>query len=144
MAIELSKTAKGELTSPITQAIVRHLWDHGPSNIWDIDQVLIKVDGYSDNSAMAGLQRRLRKLQAQGHIHRTRRGDTLLYVAGPDPRAEAPAPKADLVEPARRNVMAGDPYTATWNVARPGALDYAKCPSLHMGKRRDFRSEAAA
>lgn len=143
MPIEQSKTAKGELTSPITQAIVRHLWDHGPSNIWSIDQVLLKVDGYSDNSAMAGLQRRLRKLQTQGHIHRVRRGDTVLYVAGPNPHAKAETPKVDLVEPARRNVMAGAPYTATWNVARQGALDYAKCPSLHMGKRRDFRSEAA-
>ena len=54
-----------------------------------------------------------------------------------NPKGEPPT----ITPPRRVNVMSGPPYSPGWTVARPGALDYASKPSLHMGKRRAFRSE---
>ena len=66
-------------------------------------------------------------------------------IMAPTTSANAPQAQADqdnLAQPDRINRMAGT-HTQVPPVARPGAMDYAKHPSLHMGKRRDFRSEAA-
>lgn len=141
MPIEYNKNPKGELLSPITQAIVQHLEANGPSDAMAIHQTLLRIDGYSDDSGIAALRSRLRKLCAQEHIHRVIQGGKLLYVAGPDPQAaDLGAVPATLTPPPRHNVMQGH-YTPSWTVARAGALDYAKHPSLHMGQRREFRSE---
>ncbi|SDD57221.1 hypothetical protein SAMN05192589_107142 [Paracidovorax valerianellae] len=148
MPIEHFKNPKGELLSPITQAIVQHLQTNGPSDSMAINQALLRIDGYRDDSGPEALRSRLRKLCAQDHIHRVIQGDKLLYMAGADPQAayldgvhtnEAVIPAA-LTPPPRHNVMQGH-YAPSWTVARAGALDYAKHPSLHMGQRREFRSE---
>lgn len=51
------------------------------------------------------------------------------------------APPTPLVPPAQTDVMSGH-YTPPRQTFRPGAMDYAQCPSLHMGQRRAFRSAA--
>ncbi|WOI45877.1 hypothetical protein [Acidovorax sp. BLS4] len=141
MPIEKFKNLKGELLSPITQAIVQHLEANGPSDAMAINQTLLRIDGYSDDAGLVALRSRLRKLCAQDQIHRAIQNGKLLYVAGPDPQAAdvGTVPTA-LTPPPRHNVMQGH-YAPSWTVARAGALDYAKHPSLHMGQRREFRSE---
>ena len=47
----------------------------------------------------------------------------------------------EVVPPARPDLMTGH-YQPPQVSYRAGALDYAACPSLHMGKLRAFRSEA--
>lgn len=54
----------------------------------------------------------------------------------------AQADKDNLAQPDRINRLAGS-HIPVVPVSRQGAMDYARIPSLHMGKRRDFRSEAA-
>ncbi len=48
---------------------------------------------------------------------------------------------SEVVPPAQRNVM-DTVYLPPSPNYRPGAQDYLAYPSLHMGKRRAFRSEA--
>jgi hypothetical protein len=47
-----------------------------------------------------------------------------------------------LVPPRRINVMVGSYEPKPFTPARPGAMQYAQVPSLHMGHRQAFRSEA--
>lgn len=46
-----------------------------------------------------------------------------------------------LLPPPQHNVLGGT-YMPHWPVPRAGAMDYAALPSLHMGRRRAFRSDA--
>lgn len=137
------KNPKGQLLSPITLAMLKHLQDNGPCSDLDIDQALIKLDGYSDDSAMSGLLHRLRNLRFAGQIHRVLRDDRMLWKAGPAPTADKPAPAPGVTPPRQHNVMVGPCYQSAWAVPRVGAMDYARVPSLHMGQRREFRSELA-
>ncbi|MFT4243533.1 MAG: hypothetical protein QM569_14770 [Acidovorax sp.] len=74
-------------------------------------------------------------------------GDGLVPVT-PSPSQAAPAPMvqaapAPVVQAPQRDVMRTF-YTPPKPTYRPGALDYERHPSLHMGQRRDYRSEAAS
>ena len=135
------KNPKGQLLSPITQAILTHLQNNGPCSDWDIDQVLININGYADDSAMSGLHHRLRNLRFADQIHRVLRDDRMLWKAGPAPTADKPSPAPGVTPPRQHNVMHGPCYEQGWAVPRAGAMDYAHVPSLHMGQRREFRSE---
>lgn len=141
--LEHIKNPKGQLLSPIMQALVKHLQAHGPCCDWDIDQALMQIDGYADNPAMTNLTRRLNKLRSAGLIHRVLRADRMLWQAGPGPVAGKPTPVPDITPPRQHNVFAGPCYQPAWAVPRAGAMDYARLPSLHMGQRREFRSELA-
>lgn len=135
------KNPKGQLLSPIMQAIVNHLQAHGPCCDWDIDQALMRIDGYINNSAGTNLARRLNKLRSAGLIHRVLRDDRMLWKAGPALAAAKPAPAPPVTPPRQHNVMHVPCYEPAWAVPRAGAMDYAHVPSLHMGQRRKFRSE---
>ena len=65
-------------------------------------------------------------------------GETLLPVTASDGEPDA---VTTVAAPARNDVM-NTVYTPPQPIYRAGALDYQACPSLHMGKRRAFRSEA--
>ena len=141
MNLETIKTPKGELLSPITKAIVQHVEDYGPCDAADISGALRQIDGYSDDAALTGLHRRLNNLRESGHVHRVLIKDVMHWQAGPEPVPKAPKPPPGITPPRQHNCMSGPDYESNWSVARPGALDYAAKPSLHMGNRRAFRSE---
>lgn len=141
MNLETIKTPKGELLSPITKAIVQHVEDYGPCDVRDISTALLQIDGYSDDAQLTGLQRRLLKLRDVDHLHRVLIKDVIHWMAGPQPVPQAPKPPPGITPPRRHNCMSGPAYASDWSVARPGALDYAAKPSLHMGNRRAFRSD---
>lgn len=137
--LERIKNPKGELLSTFNQAIVKHLQANGPCDAVTLDNALTKLDGYYDDAGLSRLQRRLTHLRTDGHVHRVLIGQRLCWRAGPEPEHQ---PERPIVTPPRRvNVMSGPDYSPGWTVARPGAMDYADKPSLHMGKRRAFRSE---
>lgn len=46
----------------------------------------------------------------------------------------------EVVPPARPDLMSGH-YHPPQGSYRAGAFDYAACPSLHMGKRQEYRSD---
>lgn len=79
-------------------------------------------------------------------------GLTVINLNPETPATMAPITSADahqaqadqdrIAKPDRINRTLGK-HIPVVPVSRPGAMDYARIPSLHMGKRRDFRSEAA-
>jgi hypothetical protein len=74
-------------------------------------------------------------------------GTVYAYSALCHPLPGAPAPLAQPDQPTvpgpRRPDVMHTTYTPPVPVYRPGALDYQQCPSLHMGRRRDYRGQAA-
>lgn len=95
------------------------------------------------------VMRREGTVYAYTHACRPLPGETILPMtsAPTEPTAnpvgdQAQAEADNVAQPDRINRMAGNHFP-TVPVARQGAMDYARIPSLHMGKRRDFRSEAA-
>jgi hypothetical protein len=46
-----------------------------------------------------------------------------------------------VAQPRRINMLAGGVYKPMPVAMRPGAMDYAAVPSLHMGQRRAFRRD---
>lgn len=65
-------------------------------------------------------------------------GESIRPVTSQPDAATAAAPVPTAPRPEN---MTGR-YVPPKQVYRPGSMDYAQCPSLHMGQRRAFRSEA--
>lgn len=83
---------------------------------------------------------RLRALAVAGAAHSVGERSAALWYPG-----RKSADRADglqVVPPPQRNTMSGH-YVPPKVAYRPGSMDYAAVPSLHMGKRRAFRSDLA-
>jgi hypothetical protein len=157
-------------SSPVLRALVEIVAEHGPLDREEITARLNRRPledlrdkfGASVVPTSHWVSRALHYLQQQGRVRRDgkARGQTT-WVAVPEakqmqsmpPGRQARAPMrlaeakavADgpVVPPRRINVMEGFYEPKPFTPARPGAMQYAQVPSLHMGHRRTFRSEAA-
>jgi hypothetical protein len=100
------------------------------------------------------LYSRLERLEADGYIECTEelRNRAWSIVPGAWERALAggaieqfklrdTAPELAHIAQPRRVSMFGESYKPAPVAMRPGAMDYAAVPSLHMGQRRAFRGE---
>ncbi|MBX3588765.1 MAG: hypothetical protein KF796_19205 [Ramlibacter sp.] len=88
------------------------------------------------------LSNRLSRLTTSGHIERFRVDNAWAWKAIDHCPRVASAGSGYVVPPRRLDVMSGT-YTPPVTALRPGAMDYAAVPSLHMGRRRAFRSDLA-
>ena len=83
---------------------------------------------------------RLRALAVAGAVHSVCECREFLWYPG---RKNAARPDGMHVVPPRRPDTMSGHYVPPKVAMRPGSMDYAALPSLDMGQRRDFRSEAA-
>lgn len=117
--------AAGEVHSAVNVAILAHLKKIGPSAITEIDQVLWRVDGYHDDSALTRLSRALAKLRQKRLVHRIDGGEDDLWLEGPPPLGTGADRAGYVAAPRQVNVMHGPVYAPAAHLPRrPGALDF--------------------
>ncbi|MGE0333197.1 MAG: hypothetical protein AB7P37_21160 [Ramlibacter sp.] len=132
---------KGTIKSRINQAILAFLQSNGPTSEADLETRFRNMALASGRGAPGWVNRRMKYLQAEGFATRKPSSDGTVYWTA-DPNQAAPEPEPDFANVAqpRRMSMFGPVYRPTTTAMRPGAMDYAAVPSLHMGKRHTFRS----
>jgi len=129
------RTRRGEFSNPVRRAVVGHLKTNGPATIVQLSEIAKTVPGYSDDQINSGLRRHMHALAAAGHVHRIEADGQRVWVAGPQPIAAGAA--------SARQVMLMDTsvYVPSAGPAmRPGAMDFARHPSVLLGQRCAYRS----
>jgi hypothetical protein len=82
-------------------------------------------------------------LREAGHVHRLldAHGNACWDVVRQSDAKELPeAPPENVAQPRRVSMFGPEWVPPKGPAMRPGAMDYATVPSLHMGQRRPFRS----
>ena len=131
--------AEGDVHSTVNVMILEHLKANGASFAIDIDQVLMRVDGYCDDSGLARLTRALLKMSQRRMVHRLDTVNGQCWVLGPRPIVKAEPNDPNRVPAARISMMHGAIYRPTPSpVQRPGSDDHARLPSLRQGQRVPF------
>jgi len=136
------KQPKGSIVSPANREIVAYLEKHGPV------KMTVLQDQFRDLALAHGkgvpkwLNDRLSNLRENGHLRRfsDEHGNVSWDVVRGSTLPElTEAPPEHVAQP-RRVSMFGPVYMPPKVALRPGAMDYATVPSLHMGRRHQFRS----
>jgi hypothetical protein len=124
--------AKGTVHSAVNGAILAYLKTYGPSLVVDIDQALMSVDGFDDDSDCTRLKRKLYKLCEKRLVHcQQDEAGQQLWIDGSPPFAKEGAYRAfDGVPPRQFDVMRAPVWQpGRGPVLRPGALDFKAVPS---------------
>ncbi|KLN57645.1 hypothetical protein [Variovorax paradoxus] len=128
-------TRRGEFSNPVRRAVVDHLKANGPASITQLNEIAKTVPGHSDDETCSGLRRHMHALAAAGHAHRVEVDGQRLWISGPQPIAEGAAGARQVM------VMDGSVYMPSPGPAmRPGAMDFARHPSVLLGQRCAYRS----
>ena len=81
--LDKPRFSAGEVHSTINLSILDFLKTNGPSFAIDIDQMLMRVDGYCDDSGLARLTRALLKMSQRRLVHRLDTANGDCWVLGP-------------------------------------------------------------
>lgn len=151
--------AKGALLSMAKKAILKHVEQAQRCTFTQLAEVFKEPDSYRiSNSAPLPsrgraetdahwLRGQLKGLRDQGFIMRVIDGDTAFYQVGSESLAELQAEQpADNVTPPRRVYLLGSPDYVPPKATpyRPGAMDFAACPSIQSGRVVPFQGEKEA
>lgn len=140
--------AKGAIISPANREIVAHLEQHGPVKLAALQERFRNQALVQGKGGVKWLVNRLNDLRESGHVHRMvdEHGDAswdLVRESDAQEQYRLPdAPPLENLAQPRRVSMFGPVYQPPRAAMRPGAMNYADVPSLHMGQRRPFRSAA--
>ena len=117
-------TSDIELAAAVRRAIATHLEAHEAASAQELERMLaVHVAGYRPEAGGNTLRQQLTQLAHRGHVHSVTAGGRQCWKRGP-------GPLAGRIAMARRVY---DPAAAT--VVRPGAMDFARIPSLLLGRR---------
>ncbi|HEX7865978.1 MAG TPA: hypothetical protein VF555_13585 [Variovorax sp.] len=130
----MSTTPNHDLASKVHRAVAAHLEANDAASAKELDCMLAeRVEGYQPEPGGAALRQHLAKLAHGGHVHS-------VAVGGKPHWKQGPGPVAGRIAKGRR-VMLLD--TSVYEpeevpVIRPGAMDFARIPSLLLGHRSGY------
>ncbi|WP_395318405.1 hypothetical protein [Variovorax sp. UC74_104] len=124
-----------DLAGEVRRAVAAHLEANDAASAKELDSMLAeRVEGYRPDPGGAALRQHLAKLAEGGHVHS-------VAVGGRPQWKRGPAPMAGRIAKGRRVMLLDasvyEPEAVP--VIRPGAMDFARIPSLLLGHRRDYR-----
>jgi hypothetical protein len=136
--------AKGTIVSPANREIVAHLEQHGAVKLAALQERFRNLALAQGKGSPQWLADRLCDLRETGHVRRftDEDGDIAWGLTSGAPVQQLPevTPLENVAQPRRISIF-GPPWLLPKTpAARPGAMDYADVPSLHMGRRCSFRS----
>lgn len=123
-----------DLADKVRRAVAAHLDANEAASAKELDRMLAEhVDGYQPEPGGTALRQHLAKLAHGGHVHS-------VAVGGKPHWKQGPGPVAGRIAKGRR-VMLLD--TSVYEpeevpVIRPGAMDFARIPSLLLGHRSGY------
>jgi hypothetical protein len=138
----LTPSAK-PIASPANREIVAHLERYGPVKLFALEARFRNLALAQGKGAPHWLVTRLNDLREAGHVHRLldAHGNACWDVVRESDAKELPeAPPENVAQPRRVSMFGPEWVPPKGPAMRPGAMDYATVPSLHMGQRRPFRS----
>jgi hypothetical protein len=123
-----------ELAGEVRRAVTAHLETHEVASAKELECMLAEcIAGYQAEPGRMALHQQLARLIASGHAHR-------VMVRGRPCWKRGPGPLAGRIATARRvlrlDTSVYEPCIAT--VIRPGAMDFARIPSLLLGHRTSY------
>jgi hypothetical protein len=122
--------AAGTVHSAVNGAILAYLKTYGPTPIEELDQALMNVDGFDDDSACTRLKRTLHKLRQKRLVHCQDAAGQVRWAAGPPALLQDGCSYSDGVPPRQFDVMRAPVYKPGSGPAlRPRALDFQAIPS---------------
>jgi hypothetical protein len=129
--LDKPRFAEGTVRSAVNCAILAYLKTYGPALVPDIDQALMNVDGFDDDSDCTRLKRALHKLRLKRLAHCQQDADGQeRWAAGPPASRQECSSCTDGVPPRQFDVMRAPVYKPGSGPAlRPGALDFRAIPS---------------
>jgi len=120
-----------ELAGEVRRAVATHLETHGAASAKELERMLAeRITGYQPEAGRMALQQQLARLIAGGHAHRVTVGGRPRWKRGPGPLAGRIATARRVL---RLDTSVYEPCITT--VVRPGAMDFARIPSLLLGHR---------
>ncbi|MET3465674.1 hypothetical protein [Variovorax atrisoli] len=124
-----------DLAGKVQRAVAAHFEANESASAKELDCMLAqRVEGYRCEPGGAALRQHLAKLADGGHVHS-------VAVGGKPQWKRGPAPMAGRIAKGRRVMLLDasvyEPEIVP--VIRPGAMDFARIPSLLLGHRRDYR-----
>ncbi|QNK70264.1 hypothetical protein [Variovorax sp. PAMC26660] len=130
----MNTTSDSQLAGQVQRAVATHLEAHEAASAKELEGMLAAcVDGYQPEAGRAALRQQLAKLADCGHVHRVTVGGQPRWKQGPGP---LPARIAAARQVLRLDTSVYTPETTT--VVRPGAMDFARIPSLLLGHRSGY------
>ncbi|SEJ95344.1 MULTISPECIES: hypothetical protein [unclassified Variovorax] len=130
----MSTTPDHALAGEVRRAVASHLETHEAASAKELERMLAqRVAGYRPEPGSTALRQQLARLADGGHVHSVAVGGRACWKQGP-------APLAGRIAAARRVLRLDSsvyaPEAAT--VVRPGAMDFARIPSLLLGQRSGY------
>lgn len=130
----MKTTPDSPLAGQVQRAVATHLEAHEAASAKELEGMLARcVEGYQPEPGGAVLRQQLARLADCGHVHRVTVGGQSRWKQGPGPLAARIA--------AARRVLRLDTSVYTPEataVVRPGAMDFARIPSLLLGHRSGY------
>ena len=130
----MSVTPDRDLAGEVQRAVAAHLEATKAASAKELDNMLAqRVEGYRPEPGNVALRQHLAKLASSGQVHSVAVGGTPYWKQGPGPVAGHVAKS--------RRVMLLDSSVYEPEVVpviRPGAMDFARIPSLLLGHRSDY------
>lgn len=131
----MNTTPDHPLAAQVQRAVTTHLEAHEAASAKELERMLAEcIAGYQPEPGGTALRQQLARLADCGHVHRV--------TVGGQPRwKQGPGPLAAHIASARRvlrldSSVYSPPEAAT--PVRPGAMDFARIPSLLLGHRSDY------
>jgi hypothetical protein len=114
----MSMTPDHALAGEVRRAVASHLETHEAASAKELERMLAqRVAGYRPEPGSTALRQQLARLADGGHVHSVAVGGRACWKQGLDSSVYAPE-------------------AAT--VVRPGAMDFARIPSLLLGQRSGY------
>jgi hypothetical protein len=121
-------------TSEVRRAVAAHLEAHEAASAKELDRMLAeRVAGYQHEPGGTALREQLARLADSGHVHSVTIGGRPRWKQGPAPLTERIAAARRVL---RLDTSVYEPEAT--EVIRPGAMDFARIPSLLLGQRSSY------
>lgn len=123
-----------ELDREVQRAVAAHLEANEAASAKELDSMLAeRVEGYRPEPGGTALRQQLAKLADGGHVHS-------VAVGGKPQWKQGPGPVAGRIAKGRRVMLLDSSVYEPEEVPviRPGAMDFARIPSLLLGHRSGY------
>jgi hypothetical protein len=123
-----------ELAADVRRAVATHLEAHEAASAKELERMLAEcIVGLQPEAGGAALRQQLSHLADRGHVHSVKVDGRSRWKLGPGPLAGRIAAARRVL---RLDTSVYEPAAAT--VVRPGAMDFARIPSLLLGQRSRY------
>jgi hypothetical protein len=131
----MNTTTDHSMAWQVQHAVATHLSAHEAASARELESMLAAcVAGWQPEPDGTALRQQLARLADSGHVHRVTVGGQPRWKQGPGPLAARIATARRVL---RLDTSVYSPPEAGAPV-RPGAMDFARIPSLLLGHRSDY------